>query len=311
MRREPYDQQVITEYLLGTLSAAESERFDELSFTDESFIEARNAIENDLIDAYVNEEIESALLDQFESHYLASPLKREKVDLARAFLESANCIAPQIADAGFKESTSRASLRQSWVQLLGARPWRTASALLASIILVGIVWLVIENSRRVRDSNNQTARDESASQQTPERLIQTNQPDAEKPPASPEPTKKDGEQERSKPRLATIVLSPQLRSATETPVVTLSTNTEYLGIRLELEPNNYSVYKVLLLDQTNGQVLWRSNRVNGQNTADGKVLNLRLPAELLKSRSYVLQVSGLSERRVEETISDYPFRVVK
>lgn len=311
MRREQYDQQVITQYLLGTLSAAESERFDELSFTDEEFIEARNAIENDLVDAYVNEELKGALLDQFERHYLASPLKRGKVELARAFLESANRLASQVADTKIKESTSRASLRQRWVQLLGARPWRTASAVLASIILVVFVWLVIENSRRVRDRNNQPARDESASQQTPERIQATNQPDVEEPTAIPEPTKKDGVQEQSKPRLATIVLSPQLRSASETPEVSLNTNTDYLAIRLELEPNNYSVYKVLLLDQTNGQVLWRSNRVNGQNTADGKVLNLRLPAELLKSRSYVLQVSGLAKRGVEEPISDYPFRVVK
>ncbi|HEX6732920.1 MAG TPA: hypothetical protein VF074_23065 [Pyrinomonadaceae bacterium] len=310
MRQRPYTQQEIIQYLFGRLLPDETGRFDELGFVDNRFIEALNATEIDLIDAYVSGELEGQLLDQFESIYLRSPIKREKVELARALLEHGRRFAPQSAQNQFENSLP---------SFIGWR-WRTGLAAAASIILVVVAWVVLNNARLFPAKED----DQASNQATEDNRNQPAKPQQpqQSPAAKQAPVQMDGPpnaaQSKSetvapptKTRIATIVLLPQMRGATDTPAVSIPTSTEYMGIRLELEPNDYSVYKVVLLDRPGGAVLWRSGRLSGQTRDGGKVLELRLPAKIFKSRSYVLRVSGLSENGVEETISDYPFRVVK
>jgi hypothetical protein len=47
------NNQTSTEYLLGALPEAETERLDELSITDDEFTESLQVAETDLVDAYV------------------------------------------------------------------------------------------------------------------------------------------------------------------------------------------------------------------------------------------------------------------
>lgn len=85
MNEKTYNNQVITAYLLGSLPEAETERFDELSFTDDRFADDLKTTENDLIDAYVQGELKNPMLEKFESYYLVSPVRREKVKFAQTF----------------------------------------------------------------------------------------------------------------------------------------------------------------------------------------------------------------------------------
>src|SRR5262245_18527299 len=72
----------ILQYLLGSLPEAETERLDELSISDDAFAAAISEAENDLIDRYVQGELHGADLERFESHYLASPLRRQRAEFA-------------------------------------------------------------------------------------------------------------------------------------------------------------------------------------------------------------------------------------
>src|SRR5467141_4149827 len=85
MSEQTFDQQAVAQYLLGALPEAETERLDELSITDAEFAEALQVAEKDLVDAYVQGELNGAALERFRSYYLASPLRREKVQFAQAF----------------------------------------------------------------------------------------------------------------------------------------------------------------------------------------------------------------------------------
>ena len=84
-----YNNKDINAYLLGSLPAAEAEHFDELSFTDDDFADVLKTAEKDLVDAYVHGELTGAQLEKFQSYYLASPLRREKVYFANAFQDFA------------------------------------------------------------------------------------------------------------------------------------------------------------------------------------------------------------------------------
>src|SRR5688500_10329743 len=85
MSKQTHDDQTLQRYLLEALPDAEAERLDELSLTDDEFAEALRVAESDLIDAYVQQELSGRALDQFKTHYLGSPLRREKVKFAQAF----------------------------------------------------------------------------------------------------------------------------------------------------------------------------------------------------------------------------------
>src|SRR5215475_4220397 len=85
MEKQAYNEELIVQYLLGSLPEEETERFDELCFVDDEFAERLSAVENDLVDTYVRGELSSRNLKRFDSHYLASPRRREKIRIARAF----------------------------------------------------------------------------------------------------------------------------------------------------------------------------------------------------------------------------------
>ena len=90
MVEQMYNDQIIAEYLLGSLSEEEIERFDEMSFIDDEFAERLRAVENDLVDAYAKGELSGNKLERFKSFYLASPVRREKVRFAEAFQSAAS-----------------------------------------------------------------------------------------------------------------------------------------------------------------------------------------------------------------------------
>src|SRR5262245_48159390 len=81
-------------YLLGLLPDEDAERLDELSIIDDQVAERLRIVEDDLVDAYVNGELTGATLERFESHYLASERRREKVRFARTLLGARRVARP-------------------------------------------------------------------------------------------------------------------------------------------------------------------------------------------------------------------------
>src|SRR2546421_4736994 len=155
MSKRTYNNQTINEYLLGSLPEAESERLDELSFTDDEFAEALRAAEKDLVDAYVQGELSGAALERFKSHYLSTPRRHGNVEFAQALrLLSEKEMAAQAAGvrAGAAEESAAKRKGLGWFSALSgfasARPaLRWGAGLAALVRLVAGVWLAFENAR--------------------------------------------------------------------------------------------------------------------------------------------------------------------
>jgi hypothetical protein len=84
MNVREYSENPLVSYLLGSLPDNEGENFDELSFTNEDFSTALKSFENDLIDAYLHEQLNDVSLKRFDSYYLFSVLRQEKVNFAKS-----------------------------------------------------------------------------------------------------------------------------------------------------------------------------------------------------------------------------------
>lgn len=344
MSKQTHNDQTMRRYLLGALPDAEAERLDGLSFTDDEFAEALKPAERDLVDAYVQGELTGATLERFRSHYLASPLRREKVEFARAFqLVAGKSTGNEALEAGTETQYKSATKRKgSWrffsLGFLAAPrtslQWGMVFATLALLIAVG--WLAFENARLPR----QPAQTAALREQPGQREQELQREREERRPAAAETdlelARVRGERERLEQELrrkeserqqratgqqparpdsvgiAFFTLVPQMRDAAQVREVSIPPGAGYVAARLELEPNDYSAYRVALIDQAGNQTFWRSGKLRAKVMGDDKALSVRFRADLLKTQTvYLLRVTGLSDSGVTELVGDYPFRVVK
>lgn len=348
MTKEPYKKEDITAYLLGALPESETEYFDELTFTDDSFADSLKLAEKDLVDSYVNGELSGANLERFKSYYLASPIRREKVEFAQAFqsfaeseLEKEKVETIQNKKVGFFSrifTIPRLSMQ-----------WGFALATLFLMIFGG--WLFWENAElRSRSIEDQAQRDailqrerelQQREKQIQDEIANQRTADAEKEnelakireerEELKQELKKEKEQKRANEQreiepqrpetaktsttpnpqisVASFILTPALRGTNELKILTIPTKTTVVAIQLQIESNDFKDYQVVLQNQS-GQNVWQRGKIKSKNQGTNKVLNLSFPAKLLKSQIYSFEVSGINPKGGAEIISNYPFSAV-
>src|SRR5258705_26124 len=90
LRESGPDDQQLVRYLLHLLPEEEADRLDEISISDDALAWRLREVENDLVDAYVRGALAGETLQRFESSYLSSERRREKVRFAGSFLGAVN-----------------------------------------------------------------------------------------------------------------------------------------------------------------------------------------------------------------------------
>jgi hypothetical protein len=143
MNDETYTNEEITSYLLGALPAERADFLDELSFTDERFAELLNISEKDLLDAFVQGELSGDELERFNFYYLSSPLRRQKVDFARALRDAAGKEVTRAAESRKKSLAGYLSGLLTFPRL--SLQWGFALAAAVLVLFSGLMFY--ENAR--------------------------------------------------------------------------------------------------------------------------------------------------------------------
>jgi hypothetical protein len=328
MSEQMYNVQIISQYLLGSLGEAETERFDGLSITDDQFAEALQAVEKDLVDAYVQDELTGDDLERFKSYYLASPLRSEKVEFARAFHGWAEANSPGgVQDQSPDEvAAKRAGLNRLILGRfsLSQLAWRWGFAAVALTLLMAAGLLVFQNVR-LRQQVAQTQarheelldREQRLQQQlkeqrdansTSEQELSSVRGDRDR---LEQELKNRGPQPPAEGNVVSLILTAPLRGVGQVPALSLKPGTNQVAAQLQLEAADYSAYRVSLIDPATNETLWRSDRLKASHSRNGRALRINFPASLLKPDTYILQVSGIAANGASEVMSDYPFKVVK
>ena len=335
MEKQTDNEQKMIEYLLGALPEEETERFDEMGFVDDEFARQVQAAENDLVDAYVRGELSGQRLQSFNSYYLSSPKRREKVKFARALQDlgsQAVAVAPakETPEPAQNSDSDKAPLRRrSWLNFFVApRPTlRWGFALAAILMLVAGGWLAVElkhwrsqadqaqaagaalkqreQELQAQLKQQQIAGAESAREleRVREQLAQLEQQRAQlSPPSLPADL-----------NIAPFDLEPPTRTIGGGALITIPRGTDYVTLRLKLEAADYPAYRAELRTETSNQQKWKSVWRSGRLSARGenKVITVSLRADQLKSRAYTLSLKGLAQDGSEQDASSYTFRVVK
>jgi hypothetical protein len=331
LEKQTYDDQLITNYILGRLSEEEVERLDALSFAEDEFAYRLQVVEDDLVDAYVNGELAGQNLESFNSHYLLTPRRLDKVKFAAAFQLIRNRSVAADGVHGVREPATvrpervnRASSGRSLRALYAVLdpPIRWGLGLAAMLMLTFGAWLVVDNFRlRNRLGQASTARP-ALSPSEPELRAQLERErsansEIEKELERTRDQLNRLEQQRAesqKPALprdlaiAHFDLSPQTRAIDRVTTISIPPGTDYLSFRLELEPGEVHSYRAELKPQSGNQVIWRSGKLNARSSGKSRVIDISIPANLLMPRWYILELSDSASAEVE---AGYPFRVEK
>jgi hypothetical protein len=303
------DELLLVKYLLGDLSQEEQVQVEDRAFADPDYLVVLQAVEVDLIDAYVNDELSGAQRRGFERQFLVSPERRRKVafarDLARVAAEAkALEVAPDLH-------------MSAWQSFLRAvRAWNPAlqfaAGLAAVVLAVGMSWLTVENI---------TMRSRIAGLETQGRELQTR---------SDELRRQLGqEQARSgslaaqiqqpgtaargpAPLAASLVLLPGLsRAETRREQLVLNPSAEIAHIEVQLEArDDYPRFRAELRTLSGAEVLSLGS-LSRRRAAAGYAVSFDVPASALSADQYELALKGVFNDQTVQDVGYYYFSVQK
>lgn len=287
------DRQLVR-YVLGLLPDKDAERLDEQSIVDDEVAARLRSVENDLVDAYVCGTLEGEWLERFESWYLASPRRRDKVAFARQFLTAIDRLP-----------THAATVTPSVTALPGPvsrRPpfiWLASAAVL--LLVCGALLLQDVRLRRgLLDAQQDGAvldeRGRELARQLGEQRVTT------------DALRKELERLHTAQPLA-LVLRPQTRAAAVAPVIAVPAGLDAVAFELELEASDFPRYEVALKDFATNRQLWRSGILTPAPSRRPPALSVAVPAGLLRPQHYSLELSGGSLGAAFTPVGSYAFQM--
>jgi hypothetical protein len=290
------DQQLVR-YALGLLPDKDAERLDEESIADDELAARLRAVENDLVDAYVCGTLEGELRERFETWYLASPRRRDKVKFARHFLNAVDRLPPA-ATAATAATTSVTSLRGRVSQ----RPlffWLASAA--ALVLACGALLLQdVRLQRGLLDARHDGAALDQHGRELAQKLGDER--------IANDALRKEIERLRTAQPFA-LVLRPDTRAAASVSVISVPSGLDAVAFELELEASDFSQYEVALKEPATNRIVWRSGVVTPSLSRRTPAVAVAVPASVLSPRHYSLELSGRSHAAAHAVVGSYAFQV--
>jgi hypothetical protein len=282
---------VLKRYFFGQLDTSRRARLEERLVADDALFERMQVIEDELLDAYVRDEMEPAERRLFETTYLADARGREKLLSARTLLQC-------LADAGQSVVDVRSEAGASPRWAFPGRPlvanFRLAAAVMTLVAAVGGVWLV---------TLNRGAGDELPDARGGDRAAQ---PTAQIPRSVA--LEALGGVHQAGP-VPAIVLTPRLRGeSTRSVVIRTGPHSNLIVLQLQLDGSRSEPYRVLL-QTTGGAEVWRQELSNPTPSVTSSLVVV-IPGSLMRAGDYRVLLQTRTGEGPAEEVRTYDFRVV-
>lgn len=324
----------VTRYLLGQLPESEIQRLTALRETDENFRQRVQIVEDDLIDCFSKGQLQGEDLMRFRRYFLASAANRDRVKIVQGFLDDLPVVYENDPQAPWWQrllpATWNVALQQFW-QTSWRPLWLSARGpllvLLRGVSMVLFVWCLYLSyewyTLRGRLQENEEALAQATGAPTPpensqlaQQINQTRETLGQlkaaairtEPSATP-----TAESVALNPALqpASFALRPAARGADSVPELSVNATTEEVIFQLELGRDDRASYRAELRAQPDGARLWQSGTLKARAKDYGKMLDVKIPAVLLKSRAYTLKVYGATAAGEFDDALNYSFRINK
>jgi hypothetical protein len=316
-------------FLLGTASELEQSQIETRYFREPRFYEQMLALEEEVICDYINEALTTVERQRFERHFLSTPRRRRKYESTRKLMTF-------VADQGNLDPDNQD--KPSFWGWLSAWPERLQNVFLPKLNFVWSVALVVALSLGVWMLSLQVAAlrsqiDQSEVQQSAvKQSVRKNKPkvdrgraNLDKPrnpvagiadqlQASLDPTLIEMDSPEELTKVLSVNLRPlRLRSLSEVPKLSLSSNVSTLRLRLTLgnaaSPQVTSYNAVL--KTLAGQVIIRRQALSKQVVQSDKSLVFEVPAQTLSAGYYVLSLTSVTANRETQPAEDFFLQILR
>jgi hypothetical protein len=311
-------ENLIRRYLLGELAEEDQTAFEQELLIDRDKFYQVWAVENELVDSYVLGEMSRADRERFERHYLDSPLHRERVAIAEAFLKKVDQAPGETVELRVRESDP-IILRRRRFTLRSPRLVFGVVSVMALLLAFSLVWSYIERVRLTRQIANveKEAQAEREFLKQRERELASRNQEFEKEIAElsrrNEQLKAELEQLRRQRAAAPTILSFLLTPATvrgekAQPQATIPVLTGKARLLMELDENDYVNYQVIV-QTVEGREILRRRTGKVRFGKDPAFATLPLKAGELSKGDYILILFGQTPDGKSEEVDRYFFRV--
>jgi len=316
LKDQSITEEEINRYLLGALSEADERLIEERYALDLDFPDLVNAVEDELVDAYVCNRLSPTQREQFEIFFLASSDNRDNVAFTQALwrnIQESARTAVQITSPPTSRTTG-----PSWASFAS----RFALAALVVMAMGVGLWLLVRARRPQTDVDQSTyqvptAESRSKQAEAPGNTSSETQPVINKSreeigqnsnqqaPRPYEPKRHGKTLER--PIVASFVLSPGVtRSSGDINRIEIPRIAGLVQLKLGIDSmTRYSTYQVSL-QRSGGEEIW-IKRIRNDRSKARRSITLKLPVTLLTTGEYLLTITGTTPSGESEVVGDYPF----
>ena len=254
----------IRRYLLGDLDETAAAALEERYVADPALLDDVRAAEDSLIEAFLDDRLHPAERARFEAHYLASPVHRDRVAIARGLRRRAT--APASSDA--------APRFYGWM------------AMAAAVVLASL-WIVSRGDQ----PQQQAVVPQAPSSRPPAPAPSPMPAPAPAPPSAPSPAPSTIR------AVLALTLSPIATRGGDQATHVRPAGPVDLVLRLEGTPGESDGVYDAELQTVDGRAVWRG-RSRAAATGSGLLTTVRVPADTLPADDYVLVIAtpGRDER---------------
>lgn len=305
---------------------------EEAFLTDDSQFESLELAEDELIDAYIRDELSAEERQQFKARILTSPRLAERVHFAKAIREKIDASFSLAAENSLAPvaSISIDSRRSKWWEsIFPQQPvWRTAMvACLGLFLVAGLVsvfgWL------RLRNESERLASERAALEQQKlefDKRLREEQTRAEQANANvqrdkdsraedlrsidkPDEPNKLGTRRNGSTTLALTLNPGAIRSEGNRAQLTARPGLTTAPLGLVLGRNDYRSYKIEIKGLNADKVVFRQSGLKPKLRGSDQTIILSVPMKRLPPDDYTVNLYGLTASGTAESVDDYYFRV--
>lgn len=297
------DKDTLARYLLGELSLEDCERLENEYLGDDKVWETLTTVENDLIDSYAQGGLSEQQRRAFEQHYLDSPEKHERLEMARLLMDRKVRQALIVAPIEKRE-------QRRWVErlvdLFGERhPGMSfAVAVVAApvLLIAAFAAVLLVQNHSLRTALGQLQSQQNALQHHIEQLEQQMR------------VSSIGEN-IGEPATISALLVPGLPrepgQQNTSGALRIPATASRVLLMLELQRDEYREYQVVI-ETPEGHPVSRAEGLTSETGKNGsRMVSMRLPSQALKKGDYVITLSGQKPHSRLEVVDSYSLSVIR
>lgn len=154
MTQHDEEQGFIKSYLLGELEPEQQRQLEQRLFADDKYFEALLIVEDEIIDQYLGGSLTAPEQERFVNIFLSTPERRRKLNFARAlrkYIEVSEPAKPQTLVSRAKSNGFWKSVLPPFLRVQHpAISFSLAVALL--LLVIGVTWVAVKNLRQQNQS---------------------------------------------------------------------------------------------------------------------------------------------------------------